>query len=74
MFLIHGALGCASCIDIDLHMAAELFVGLSRVLLLLLVTVAWVVCVSFIKRAKRRRALAPSLLRRGLCRTSGVLV
>ncbi len=74
LFLILGALGCDSCIDIDLHMAAELFVGLSSVLLLLLVTVAWVVCVSYIKRAKWRRALAPSLLRLGLCRASGVLV
>ena len=63
-----GALGCESCIDIDLHMAAELFVELSRELLLLLVTVVWVVCVSDSKRAKRRMALAPSLLRLGLCR------
>ena len=74
LFFMLGALGCWSCIDIDLHIAAELFVGLSRVLFLLLVTVAWVACVIDISRAKRRMALAPSLLRLGLCRTSGLLV
>ena len=42
-------------------------------LLLLLVTVVWIVCVSDIKRAKQRMALAPSRLRLGLCRASGVL-
>ena len=74
LFLILGALGCDICIDIVLHVAAELFIALSCVLLLLLVTSAWVVCVSFIRRAKRRMALAPSLLRLGLCRASDVLV
>ena len=59
--LMLGALGCGSCIDIDLHLAAKLFVVLSRVLPLLLVTLAWVTCISEINRAKRRIALAPSL-------------
>ena len=69
-----GALGCGSCPDIDLHIAAELFVGLARVLLLLLVKIAWVKCVSEINRAKRRMALAPSRLRLGFRRASNVLV
>jgi hypothetical protein len=69
-----GALGCGSCIYIVLHLAAELFVVLGRVLLLLLVIVAWVTCVSEIIRAKRMIALAPSRLRLGLCRASDALV
>ena len=75
LFLMLEALGCGSCIDIiDLHLAAELFVVSGRVLLLLLVTVAWVTRVSDINRVKRRIALAPSRLRLGLCRASNVLV
>ena len=74
LFFMLGAFGCGSCIAIDLHLAVELFVVLGRVLLLLLVTAAWVTCVSEINRAKRRIALAPSLLRLGLCRASDVLV
>ena len=69
-----GALWCGSCIDIDLHLAARLFVVLGRVLILLFVTAAWVTCVSEINRAKRRIALAPSLLRLGVCRASDALV
>ena len=74
LFLMLGALGCGSCIDIDFYLAAELFVVLGRVLLLLLVTLAWVTCVSEINHTKRRIALAPSRLRLGLFRASDVLV
>ena len=74
LFFMLGALGCGSCVVIDLHLSAERFVVLVRVLLLLLVTIAWVACVSEINRAKRRIALVPSRLRLGLCRASDVLV
>ena len=73
VLLMLGALGCDSCIGLDLQLAADLFVRLGSVLLLLLVSVVWIVCVSGIKRAKRRMDLAPSRLRLGLCRASGVL-
>ncbi len=74
LFFMLGAFGCGSCIDIDLHLAVELFVVLGRVLLLLLVTASWVTYVSEINRAKRRIDFAPSLLRLGLCRALDVLV
>ncbi len=74
VLLVLGVLGRDTCIGIDLQLAAYLFVRLSPVLFLSLVTAAWIVCVSSIKRAKRRMALAPSLLRLGVCRASDVLV
>ncbi len=43
-------------------------------LLLLLVRVDWPKCISDINRVKRRMALAPSPLRLGFRRASGVLV
>ncbi len=65
---------CRNCIDLYLHGEAGLYVGLNCVLLLLLVRVAWPRCISDINRAKRRMALAPSRLRLGVRRASGLLV
>ncbi len=67
------ALVCRSCIDLDLHKEAGLFVILTSVLLLLLLMVDWPKCISDIKLAKRRMVLAPSRSRLGFRRFSGVL-
>ncbi len=67
------AIVCRSCIDLDLHKEARLFVILTGVLLLLLLRVDWPKCISDIKLAKRRMVLAPSRLRLGFRRISGVL-
>ncbi len=72
IFLLR-ALVCRSCIDLDLHKEARLFEILIGVLLLSLVSVDWPKCISDIRRAKRRMVLAPSRLRLGFRRISGVL-
>ncbi len=49
------ALVCRSCIDLDLHKEAGLFVMLTGMLLLLLLRVDWPKCISDIELVKRRR-------------------
>ncbi len=73
LFFLLKSLVYRSCIDLDLHKEAGLFIILTGVLLLLLVRVDWAKCISDIERAKRRMALAPSRLRLGFRRISGVL-